>query len=124
MTQDALRAMVEQYSPEVFGSRYSLRVVALEASQTTGHSPFIVRIGIAAVAAGETAPILLRVLVCLNDAFELVEVLEAALHRRICERLMSAVTPQSWLRLRGRIPKISPFSSWPRLWPRRARFAQ
>lgn len=93
MTSDVIRTVVEHFSADVFGTRYSLRVIAAERCAGSGACTLRVEIR-AGQDPGMRIP--LHILACASDASDLREVLDRALHQAVFEYRMSTATREHW----------------------------
>jgi hypothetical protein len=103
LTQNALRSIVEQHAPVVFGTRYSLKLEWLVVEQSHGSTSPTWQLCLQCDALEETttAPTKMRILVPLTQLSDIPASLDRALHQQLVEN--AGATPErGWTMTRPR----------------------
>lgn len=92
ITREAIRRVVEEYSPEVFGTRYGLRVDAVSVATGAPSAAGVSHVSLVVSAVHPRTALALEmfIIATVADPSQIPTVIDAALTRRLFERQMSA----------------------------------
>ena len=119
MTQEAIRVFVEEHSPDIFGTRYSLRLTSADIENSPAGA-CVLRIAFSAFPSTPRAALHLYLIVSVSELSQLGEVLDYAVRSRVFEQEVATCRRRVTKAVRG---TVLPFVRRPRVFAAGARVA-